>query len=201
MVRPVSVNARLGAFALLIGSSVQLIASIAAAMSAPWAYAGWLIFAFGAMCFCQELGPARPLNRAGLILLAATVCFRSFLVLELSATLSARAKLAFVLAGFGAMLFWSVALMHRTERAHTVGVFGLSIAGGGIVLLLSAHLALGIAGIAGFVKLFDAVHQPDADYSQALVSISILLSLWSLAVAWLLLTTLLQSSSDQATVP
>ena len=56
------------------GAPLNLILHAQGDKLGPLAYAAWLVFSLGAVCFCDEMGAGRPLNRAGLIAFAAAFC-------------------------------------------------------------------------------------------------------------------------------
>jgi hypothetical protein len=172
--------------ALSAGALLQLLASLLGATSSPWAYAGWLVLAFGALCLCDELGPSRPLNRAGLTMLAAAFCARSVMITIPIAAVLARAQLAYAFAILTAILFWSVALMHRRRHPYVAGSLGTALSGSALLMLLGAHLWVGAAGLLGFSELFAAVRDPTVQPLLATISVNVILSFWSLVVAPLL---------------
>lgn len=176
---------------LALGTSVQLIASLSGQLGAPWAYAAWLVLAFGAWCLCDELGMARPLNRAGAVLLAAAFCARSMLLCAPATAVATHAQLLYAFAALGMIMFWSVALMHRPDRPKVAGLLGSTLSGAALGLLIVAHVVTGSIGYFGFGALFVALNSPDADVAPAMTVISAVLWLWSLLVAGLLWTTAL----------
>jgi len=196
VVFPVSRNARVGAVGLVVGAMLQVIASVLTALATPWAYAGWLVFCFGALCLCEELGVARPLNRGGLVLLGASLCARTILLVLPIGETAVRAELAYAFTGIGAVLLWSVALMHREHQIKGAGLLGSALSGGTLMLLLAGHLAAGGASFFGFSELFAAINRPEAAGSRAMISIAAVIGAWSLIVAGLLSTTALNRTDN-----
>lgn len=86
------------------------------------------------------MGASRPLNRAGLIFLAAAFCGDTLALLAVDPVLVARARLLYAFAIVSALIFWSVALMHRRSAPKTVGAVGAAVGVTAIVLLIAAHL-------------------------------------------------------------
>ena len=193
---PISHNARVGAVTLLLGALLQVIASMLTALATPWAYGGWLVFCFGALCLCEELGVVRPLNRAGLVLLGAAFCARTILLVLPTGETAMRAELAYAFTCIGAVLLWSVALMHREHQIKGAGLLGSALSGGTLMLLLAGHLAAGGASFFGFSEIFLAINRPEVGSFRAMISISAVIGAWSLIVAGLLSTTVLNNREN-----
>ena len=185
----ISRNARLGALTLAGGALIQLMAGLMGALAAPWAYAGWLPFCFGGLCLCEELGAARPLNRAGLILMGGGFCARSLLLLVPDPAIAVRTEIAFAFTSMGMILFWSVALLHRPQQPKLVGMIGSLLSGGSLALLLAAHVAAAGMSYFGFAEAFAAIAHPEMNTQRAMLSISVVIAGWSLITAILLSTT------------
>src|SRR5271165_213822 len=143
----VSRNARSGAIALASCTSVHFLVDLQGMRLAPLALVSWLGVSFGVLCLCEELGASRPLNRAGLVLFSAAFGARLLMTVAVDSTLYARAELLFAFATMGALLFWSVALMHRRQAPRAFGIAGTALTGSTLALILAAHLLVGTATI------------------------------------------------------
>lgn len=190
---PISRNARAGALTLAIGAPLNLVLHMQGPMLGPLNYAAWLILSFGVLCFLEEMGARKPLNRAGLILFFAAFCADTVAVLSVDPAVIARAGLLYAFTTLGALFFWSVALMHRTRTARAIGTVGAAVGGVALVLLVAAHLLLGAATILGFSELFVALENPGQPTFTALAVINSVLLAWCLPTSILLWTTRLQS--------
>lgn len=188
MTHPPRRNSRLAATTLCIGALSQWAAASTGALNAPWVHGGWLAFSFGAVSLCEELGAMRPLNRAGLILLAAAFAAKSALVLTSDPVMIVRGELGFAISTLLAILCWSVALVHRPDRPKLAGLAGTAISGSGLALIVAAHLALGSGGYLGFREILSALRNPAMQTGAAMTSLSVLMVFWSLTVAALLRT-------------
>jgi len=186
MSEPISRNASAGAIALALFAPLHGLVGLAGVTLAPLGLATWLGVSFGVLCLCEELGTARPLNRAGLVLFAAAFGARLLIGLVVDPALYVRAELLFAFATTGALLFWSAALMHRPDAPRAVGFVGAAVASSTLVLIVAAHLLVGSATIWIFGGLFAALASPTLDLSGAIVTIDAFLALWSLAAAALL---------------
>ena len=183
-----SLNSRVGALALTVCAPLNILLHLQGPSLGPLSYAVWVGLSFGLLCFCDEMGAARPLNRAGLVALAAAFCAETLMTLSVDRTVVARASVLYAFAVLGAVIFWSGALMHRRQTARAIGAIGAVVGGGALVLLVGAHLLLGAATILGFSQLFAALQQPGHSTLAALVLIDSVLCAWSLPIAALLWT-------------
>ena len=190
---PISRNARAGALALAIGAPLNLIFHMQGPKLEPLSYAAWMALSFGVLCFLEEMGVRKPLNRAGLVLFFAAFFADTVAVLSVDPAVVARAGLLYAFTTLGALIFWSVALMHRTRTARAIGTIGTAVGGVALVLLVAAHLLLGAATILGFSELFVALENPGQSTFTALVVIDSVLLAWCLPTSILLWTTRLQS--------
>ena len=184
----ISLNARVGAFLLAVCSPLKLILHLQGTSLVPLRYACWLGATIGVLCFCDEMGPNKPLNRAGLVLFAAAFCANTAGVVAVDPVMMARVQLLYAFTTLGAVLLWSVALMHRRRAARKVGIIGTAISGGAIALLIAAHLLLGTASVLGFSQLFRALGDPGRNTAGALTGIDALFCLWGLIISALLWT-------------
>ncbi len=185
---PTSLNARAGALVLSVSAPLNLILHMQGARLGPLSYVAWLGVSFGLLCFCEEMGAAKPLNRAGLVLFAAAFCADTLATVAIDPGVVARAHLLYAFAVLGALVFWSVALMHRTQAAKALGTIGAAVGAGALILLVAAHLLLGAATIFGFSQLFATVDDPSRSASGALALIDSLLCVWCLTTSALLWT-------------
>ena len=189
----ISLNARAGALALAVCTPLNLILHMVGPSVGPLSYLAWLGLSFGIWCFCEEMGAGRPLNRAGLVLFAAAFCADTLSVLSVDPFVIARSHLLYAFALLGALVFWSVALMHRTEFARAVGAAGAAVGVGFIVLLIAAHLLLGAATIVGFSQLFRSLDGRGGPALDSLAVIDCVFCVWSLLTSALLWTARLRS--------
>jgi hypothetical protein len=189
-----SLNARSGAVALAVSAPINLVLHGQGLALGPLAYLFWLALSFGVWCYCSEMGAARPLNRAGLVLFAAAFIADTAVLISTDPGLIARARLVYAFATLGAVVVWSVAMMHRTGPAKLAGSVGAWLGAGALVVLVAAHLLIGVVTVFGFSQLFEAVGHQAADPRGALTVIDGVLCAWSLTAAGLLWADRLRSS-------
>jgi len=183
-----SPNARVSAVTIIVGAGIHLAASMLEQLAAPWAFLGWLMFVFGSIGLCQELGVSKPLNRAGLLFMSAAFCARIVMVVSPAASTEIRTQLMSAFASLAPILFWSLALMHRSDRPRTVGAFGVILSGSALLLLLTAHVVVGAITMLGFSDIFSALHDPGKSTRRAMETVAVILVIWSLIIAFLLWT-------------
>ena len=193
----ISRNARTGAVALVLSSPLHALASLPGETLAPLAYICWLGVSFGVLCLCEELGVRKPLNRAGLILFGAAFCARSLMLVAADPQLYVRSVLFFAFAMMAALLFWSVALMHRSQAPRAVGIFGAAITASTLALIVAAHLLVGSITIWGFGGLFAAVSSSTPRTGDAMAVVDFVLCLWGVVTAYLLWTRDLRTTQPQ----
>jgi hypothetical protein len=189
----ITLNARAGALALAVFAPLNLVLHMVGPRVGPLSYVAWLGLSFGILCFCEEMGAGRPLNRAGLVLFAAAFCADTLSVLSVDPLVIARSHLLYAFGLPGAVVLWSVALMHRTEFARAVGAAGAAVGVGLLVLLVAAHLLLGAVTIVGFSQLFRSLDGRSGPAFVSLTVIDSVLCLWSLLTSALLWTAKLRS--------
>ena len=177
----ISLNTRAGALALVVFAPLNLLLHLQGPRLGPLGYVAWLGLSFGILCFCEEMGAGRPLNRAGLVLFSAAFCADTLAMLSIDPIVIARSYLLYAFALLGA-------LMHRTQFARAVGSAGAAVGGGAIVLLVAAHLLLGATTILGFTQLFRALGEPSASPLAALAIIDSVFCGWCLLTSALLWT-------------
>jgi len=186
-------RSRTGPLALAIGAVLNLGLQIVGPGVQPLNYLAWLTVSFGLLCFCDEMGAGKPLNRAGLVLLAAAFAANTASLLAVDERMSARAHILYAFALLGALTLWSVALMHRTGGARRTGVLGAGVGLGALAMLVGAHVLVGTMSVLGFSSLFAALQSPDVSAAAPLVTIDALLALWALGASGLMWTNRLRA--------
>lgn len=190
----VSLNARAGALAMLVSAPLNLVLHLHGQTLAPLSYLSWLGLTFGILCFCEEMGSGKPLNRGGLVLFAAAFWANTTATFAADPAEIARAQVLYAFSTLGALVLWSVALMHRREAARAMGQIGAAVGSGALVLLVAAHLLLGASTIMGFSQLFSAFDQAGQGSLGNLVVIDAVLFAWCLAISLLLWTARIRAS-------
>jgi hypothetical protein len=109
------------------------------------------ILTYGFMGLADQMGGRKPLVRAGLI--AYLLGMIAMLNAIMASTVSANQNFAItgIVAISAAMLFWSIALLHRKGAPRLAGVVGLAGSAGPAMLTLPAAVGLSLAATSGAV--------------------------------------------------
>src|SRR3954452_24854187 len=111
--RAETLNARMGAVTLAGGAFMTLLLSHIDASLAPLRILTLAIVAFAAWAFCDEMGLGKPLNRAGLVFFAIALTTKVQISLGVATQFVGRYYLLYAAFLLAAVLFWSVAFLHR----------------------------------------------------------------------------------------
>jgi len=177
-----SPNARVGAIALGASAFLTLVLSHVAASLSPLRLLSVAGFAFAAWCFCDEMGLRKPLNRAGFVSFTIAMGAKVQSILGVSEQAAGRYDVLFAAFLLLALLFWSVAFLHRQRSVKVVGALGVAASLTPIVALVAGHLAVGAGTFLGVRGLF-AAGQGDHTF---VTLVERLLGLWGYVAAWLL---------------
>jgi hypothetical protein len=181
-----TLNARVGACALTVGPLGQALLGIFSTGLVALNILALGITAFGAWCFADEMGSQKPLNRVGLLALAIAV----FAKLQASIGPEGAGQSAYVLlyafAILLAVLFWSIALLHRNGTVRRIGAMGALGTFLPLIILISGHVFVGLGTFFGVAVLYRMSSTDPATNTVFLLAIEVLLAIWSLLAAWLL---------------
>src|SRR5256885_1959445 len=109
-------NARVGAITLAVGAFMTLLLSHVDASLAPLRLLTIAITAFASWAFCDEMGLGKPLNRAGFVFFAIALMTKVQILLGVATQFEGRYYLLYTAFLLLAVLFWSVALLHRQRE-------------------------------------------------------------------------------------
>jgi hypothetical protein len=181
-----SVNARVGAVALACSAFLTLLLSHTPASLAPLRLLALAASTFAAWCFCDEMGLRKPLNRAGFVVFAIAGAVKVQLLLGVDARVAGRYFLLYSAFTLLALLFWSVAFLHRQRTVKVVGAVGVVATLAPIVALIVGHLALGAGAFIGIRALLTAAEGAGpVDHTFATL-VERMFGLWAYVAAWLL---------------
>lgn len=149
-----SLNARVGAVALIIGGAGTVALGFAPVQLAPLQILALAISVFGVWAFADEMGHGKPLNRAGLVAFAFAAASKT--VVLIGGTVSEQQYLILYLFSLmGALFLWSLALLHRDRSLKIAGALGAVSALLPILLLIAGHVFLGVGAVWGISYLYD----------------------------------------------
>jgi hypothetical protein len=181
-----STNARVGAVALAGSAFSTLLLSHVAAALSPLRLLSLALSAFAAWCFCDEMGMRKPLNRAGFVLFAIALGAKAQAILGVASRETGRYYLLFAAFLLLALMFWSVALLHRQRSVKVVGAVGVLVTALPIVVLVAGHLALGAAAVLGVKALLAAGDGAALTDRSFVTLVERMFGLWGYVVAWML---------------
>ena len=184
--RATSLNAKVGAITLAIAAFSILVLSHFSEPLAPLRLLSLALAAFAAWAFCDEMGIHKPLNRAGFVFFAIAVATRVQISLGVAAEVVGRYYLlsaAFLLA---ALLFWSVAFLHRQRTLKVVGAVGVLTSLTPIVALIIGHVTLGAGAVLGVGAMLSAAEGATPADLGFVTLIERMFGIWGYLTAWLL---------------
>ncbi|WP_269583489.1 hypothetical protein [Roseibium sp. Sym1] len=194
-----TLNARVGACALVAGPLGQVLLGTVSTDLAALNLLALGITAFGAWCLADEMGSRKPLNRAGLLALALAV----FAKLQASLGPEGASQSAFVLlyvfSILLAVLFWSIAFLHRNGTVRRIGAIGALGAFVPLLVLVAGHVFVGLGAFFGVAVLYRASGGGASADASVLTVLHVLIAVWSLLAAWLLWSGLIGSSGTPKT--
>jgi hypothetical protein len=181
-----SLNARVGAVTLVVGSLALLGLAAQQHSLAPLRLITLSVNAFGVWAFCDEMGMRKPLIRAGFVAFVFAGFAKASALIDVRGEALGRYYLLYAFALMFAMLLWSVAYLHRQRKLKVAGTLGALASIAPILALIFGHLALGVGAIFGIGSLLAAADGAAlSDYS-FIKTMDVLFSMWGLVSAWFL---------------
>lgn len=184
--RAQTLNAKVGAVAFTLGSFMTLVLTHTAIALAPLRILALAIASFAAWAFADEMGIRKPLNRAGLVCFMIAAGTKIQLLLGVDEHLRGRYLLLYAAFLSLAILFWSVAFLHRQRRPKTVGAVGLVAALGPLIAIIVGHLAVGVGAVLGVSSLLASTQGAAPTDSSFVVMVERIFGIWAYGAAWLL---------------
>lgn len=142
--------------------------------------------AFAAWAFCDEMGFKKPLNRAGFVFFAIATITKVQILLGLDAQFVGRYYLLYAAFLLLAILFWSVAFLHRSQAPKVVGAAGALAAFAPIAAIIVGHLFVGIGAAVGVGALLSATESGAPADLGFVTIVERIFGLWGYGAAWLL---------------
>jgi hypothetical protein len=184
--RAPSLNARVGAVTLALAALMTLLLSHTATSLAPLRILTLAIAAFAAWAFCDEMGLSKPLNRAGLVCFSIAAITKVQIALGLASQFVGRYYLLYAAFLLLAVLFWSVAFLHRQRDLKVVGAVGLVATLAPIAAIIVGHIVLGLGATLGVGAMLAATEGGSPTDLSFVTLVERIFGLWGYAAAWLL---------------
>lgn len=181
-----TLNAKVGAVALSIGALMTLALTHTALPLAPLRLIALATAGFAVWSFSDEMGVRRPLNRAGLVFFSIAAFTKVQLALGVDDHFAGRYLLLYAAFLMLAVLFWSVAFLHRQRKVKLAGAVGIVTTAAPIVAIVSGHIIVGVGaalGVDGLLLATDGATPTDTHF---IATIERVFGLWSYVAAWLL---------------
>lgn len=184
--RAQTLNAKVGAVTLVVGAFMTLVLSHTSMSLAPLRIITLAIAAFAVWSFSDEMGVRKPLNRAGFIFFCIALMTKVQVLLGVEPHLIGRYLLLYSAFLLLAVLFWSVAFLHRERGLKVVGAVGLFAAAGPIAAIVVGHVVVGISAVFGVGSLLAATNGAALSDTSFVTLVERIFGLWGYVAAWLL---------------
>lgn len=153
---------------------------------APLRILALTIAAFAVLSFSDEMGIRKPLNRAGFIAFAVAAFARVQVALGVEPNVVGRYLLLYSVFLLLAVLFWSVAFLHRKRELKVVGAVGLLATAAPIAVIVVGHIVVGVGATLGVGSLLAATQGSVPSDMSFVTTVERIFGLWSYIAAWLL---------------
>lgn len=184
--RATSLNAKVGAVALALAAFFTLVLSHVSQPLAPLRLLVLSLAAFAAWAFCDEMGLRKPLNRAGFVFFAIAAAAKVQVTLGVPTAFTGRYYLLYASFLLAALLFWSVAFLHRQRALKVIGAVGLLASLAPIVALVVGHVVVGVGAVLGVESILSAANGTSSASLGFVTLVERLFGLWGYVAAWLL---------------
>lgn len=192
-----TLNAKVGAVTLTLGAFMTLALTHTATSLAPLRILALAIASFAAWAFADEMGVRKPLNRAGLVCFFIAAGTKIQLALGVDEHLMGRYLLLYAAFLMLAILFWSVAFLHRQRRLKAVGAVGALAALAPIVAIVVGHLLVGIGAAIGVGSLLAATQGGAISDTGFVTLVERIFGIWAYVSAWMLWRGHVEDEVDQ----
>ena len=184
--RAQTLNAKVGAVTLAIGAFMTLVLSHTSVALAPLRIITLAIAAFAVWAFADEMGIRKPLNRAGFIFFSIAAFTKVQVSLGVDQHLVGRYLLLYAAFLLLAVLFWSVAFLHRQRELKVVGAVGLLATAAPIAAIVVGHIVVGLGATFGVSSLLAATQGIAPSDTGFVTMVERIFGLWGYVAALLL---------------
>lgn len=184
--RAESLNARVGAVTLAVAAFMTLLLSHVATSLAPLRILTLAVAAFAAWAFGDEMGLRKPLNRAGFVFFSIAAITKVQIALGLATEFVGRYYLLYSAFLLLAVLFWSVAFLHRQRELKVVGAVGVLATLAPIAAIIVGHIVVGLGAALGVGSMLAATEGGSPSDLNFVTLVERIFGLWGYVAAWLL---------------
>ncbi|TAK99338.1 MAG: hypothetical protein EPO09_01310 [Aquabacterium sp.] len=184
--RAQTLNAKVGAVTLTLGAFMTLALTHTTIALAPLRILALAIASFAAWAFSDEMGIRKPLNRAGLVCFFIAAAAKIQVALGVEEHLMGRYLLLYAAFLMLAILFWSVAFLHRQSSLKRAGAVGVLAALGPIVAIVVGHIIVGAGAALGVGSLLAATQGGALTDMGFVTLVERIFGLWAYVAAWML---------------
>lgn len=184
--RATSLNAKVGAVALAAAAFLTLVLSHFSEPLAPLRLLSLALSAFAAWSFCDEMGIHKPVNRAGFVFFSIAAAAKLQIVLGVATAFAGRYYLLYAAFLLAALLFWSVAFLHRKTTLKVVGAVGVLASLAPIIALVVGHVAIGTGAVLGVGAMLSATEGAAPADLGFVTLVERMFGLWGYITAWFL---------------
>ncbi len=181
-----SPNARVGAVTLAVAAFMTLLLSHTAIPLAPLRILTVAVAVFSAWVFCEEMGLKKPLNRAGFVFFSIAAVTKVQIALGLAAQFVGRYYLLYSAFLLLAVLFWSVAFLHRQRELKIVGAVGVLATFAPIAAIVVGHIVVGLGTALGVESMLAATEGDSPTDLGFVTMVERIFGIWGYVAAWLL---------------
>jgi hypothetical protein len=181
-----SLNAKVGAVTLALAAFMTLVLSHLSVPLAPLRILTLAIAAFAAWAFCDEMGLRKPLNRAGFVFFAIAAMAKVQIALGLATQFVGRYYLLYAAFLLLAVLFWSVAFLHRQRELKVVGAIGILATMAPIAAIVVGHVVVGLGAALGVGAMLSATEGTSPTDLGFVTLVERIFGMWGYVAAWLL---------------
>jgi hypothetical protein len=184
--RSTSPNARMAAVTLAFAAFLTLLLTHTSMALAPLRILAASIAAFAVWSFCAEMGLHKPLNRAGFVLFAIAVMAKVSIALGVEPQFVGRYSLMYSAFLLLAILFWSVAFLHRQRELKWAGAVGVFATAAPVAALVVGHLVVGFGAAVGIESLMASTDGGQLEDFRFVAMVERIFGLWAYLAAWFL---------------
>ena len=184
--RTESLNARVAAVGLIVAAFATLLLSHFSESLAALRILTVAVAIFAVWAFCDEMGLKKPLNRAGFVFFVIATVSKVQILIGLATEIIGRYYLLYAAFLLMAVLFWSIALLHRQRSLKVVGAVGLLASLAPIIALVIGHVAVGFSAVLGVDAMLSVAEGSSTSDLGFVIMVERIFGIWAYVVAFLL---------------